>query len=235
MAALLAAAVAAGPSALPGGVPGVTPAPAASTLPGVSPAPPTRSTATPSAAPTVAPTPTPLPTPTPTPAPPADVAIVWHMAASTSADASVRAAAISLTAPDSIGAIERALRAHPRTHFSLAIDAGALDGLARAASGDSALQTMAQGHLIGGARADMLRLLAQVPVLDDSLTMLPTARRYRALAAAAPLALAGQRAAAFSASDYVEFAGFGALVRLAAAGELPANSPLLQKNALTDA
>ena len=234
VAAVLAAAVVAGPSALPS-LPGVTPAPAASTLPGVSPAPPTRSTAAPSAAPTVAPTPTPVPTPTPTPPPPADVAIVWHMAASTSADASVRAAAIALSAPDSLGAIERALRAHPRAHFSLAIDAGALDGLARAAAGESALQTMAQGHLIGGARADMLRLLAQVPVLDDSLTMLPTARRYRALAAAAPLALAGQRAAAFSASDYVEFAGFGALVRLAAAGELPANSPLLQKNALTDA
>lgn len=206
------------PLAAPTGQPVATPPPVVSPLPL-----------------TPAPTPTPTPTPVPTPVRPADVAVIWHLAASTSADASVRAAAIALSAPDSLGAIERALHAHPRAHFSLAVDAGALDGLARAAAGDTALQTMAQGHLVGGARSDMMRVLAQVPLLDDSLTMLASARRYRALAATAPLALAGQRTATFTAGDYVEFAGFGALVRLAAAGELTASSPLLQKNSLTDA
>jgi len=239
-AALVIAVATSSPTPPPTGQPVATPAPIVSPVPLTSASPPPTPqthSASPTSLPTAAPTgpPTPTPTPLPTPVRPADVAVVWHMAASTSADASVRAAAIALSAPDSLGAIERALRAHPRAHFSLAVDAGALDGLARAAAGDTALQTMAQGHLVGGARADMMRVLAQVPVLDDSLTMVPSARRYRALAATAPLALAGQRAATFSATDYVEFAGFGALVRLAAAGELPANSPLLQKNTLTDA
>ncbi|MBV8223364.1 MAG: hypothetical protein JO293_08385 [Candidatus Eremiobacteraeota bacterium] len=222
-----------------GGSPIATPLPQATPLP--SPAATAPATIAPSASstpapatPTVAPTQAPTATPVPTPAYPADVAVVWHISAAVSADASVRAAAIALSAPDSLGSIVRALRAHPRAHFSLAMDAGALNGLARAAGGDSALQMMAAGRLIGGARADMMRVLAQVPALDPSMSATPAVRRYRALAATAPLALSG-RGSALSQADSVELAGFGALIRLAAADELGTNAPLLQKSALTDA
>ncbi|MBV8170673.1 MAG: hypothetical protein JO219_01950 [Candidatus Eremiobacteraeota bacterium] len=220
------------PSPTPqGGAPIATPPP--TTAPATS-APASTPTAVPArtAPPTAAATLAPSPTPVPTAVRPAAVAIVWHMPAAPSSDQSVRAAAIALSAPDTLGAIERALHAHPRARFSLTIDASALAGLQSAAEGDSALQTLVAGHLVGGARADLMRVLAQVPVLDASLAMTPAARRYRSLAAAAPLALAGQRSATFTSSDYVEFAGLGALVRLAAAGELSSASDL-SKNALT--
>ena len=181
------------------------------------------------------PTASPTPTPVPTPVHPANVVVLWHLGAAMSADASVRAAAIGLSAPDTIGSLERALRAHPRARFSLAIDAGALDGLARAAAGDSALHTMLGGHLVGGARNDLLRVLAQVPVVDARTAATPALRRYRALAAAVPVALGPTHATSFSNGDFVDIVGFGALVRLAAAGELPASAPQLEKMHLTDA
>jgi hypothetical protein len=224
-----------------GGSPVNTPVPVATAMPSPSPTISAPASGVPGSArpastlaPSSAPTATPTPTPVPTPVRPADVAVIWHISANNSADASVRVAAIGLSAPDTLGSIVRALRAHPRAHFSLAIDAGALDGLARAAAGDSALQSMAAGHLIGGARADMMRVLSQVPALDSSISVTPAVRRYRALAAAAPLALSG-RGSSFSASDAIEFAGFGALVRLAAADETGSSAPLLQKSELTQA
>jgi hypothetical protein len=135
----------------------------------------------------------------------------------------VRAAAVALNAPDALGPQLRALLAHPRARFSLAMDAGALDDLNRAASGDTALQAMVAGHL-GGARLDeMLRLLSQIPTLDVRLAATPAARRYRALAT-------GTR---FTTQDYVDLAGFAALVHLAAAGELAEDAPQLHKSALT--
>jgi hypothetical protein len=118
----------------------------------------------------------------------------------------------------------RALRAHPRARFSLAIDAGALEDLARAAAGDTALQALAAGHLGGGPRLDeTLRALAQMPALDASLAATPAARRYRTLAARSH----------FTTQDYLDLVGFSALVHLAAAGELPSEAPALQKSALS--
>jgi hypothetical protein len=183
------------------------------------------SVATPSAAATSAPPPiaTAVPTPTPIAARPAAVAIVWHLGPAPYADDAIRAAAIALAAPDALGPQLRALRAHPRARFSLAIDAGVVDDLNRAAAGDTALQAMATGRL-GGARLDeMLRLLAQVPVLDVRLAATSAARRYRALTTSSHL----------TTQDYVDLVGFAALVRLAAAGELSPDAPQLHASALT--
>ena len=168
---------------------------------------------------------------------PASVAIVWHLPPAPYPDKSVRQAAIAIAAADALASPLHALRDHPLAHFSLAVDADALDDLALAAAGGGLLQTMAQGKLApGDARtADVMRVLAQVPPLDPRLAATPAARRYQALAAAAPLALAGQRAAHFSVADDVDFAGFAALVRVAAAGGIASHASLLAKPSLTSA
>jgi hypothetical protein len=164
-----------------------------------------------------------MPTLTAAPAKPAAVVILWHFGPAPLADDAVRAASVALAAPDAIGSQLRALRAHPRARFSLAMDAGAIDELTRAASGDTALQAMAAGHLVGARLDEMLRLLAQVPALDARLAATPAARRYQALATRTR----------FTTQDYIDFAGFAALVRLAAAGELAEDAPQLHKSALT--
>lgn len=182
------------------------------------------------------PTAMPAPTPTPTPARPASVAIIWHFGPAPFADDSVRAAAVALDAPDALGSELRALRAHPRARFSLAIDAGAIDDLiAKGAAGDTALQAMAAGRLGGTRLDDMLRLLSQIPVLDTRLAATPAAQRYRALASRVPKVLTGPGAARFTTQDLVDFAGFAALVRLAATGDVPADTALLSKNSLSAA
>ena len=172
----------------------------------------------------------------PTPQPrPARAAIVWHLAPAPYPDKSVRQAYVALAAADALAAPLQALRDHPQARFSLALDTDALSNLELAAAGTSALQTAAHGKLLFGDPRipDLMRVLSQVPILDARLAATPAARRYQALAAAAPLALAGQRAARFSAADYVEFAGFAALMRVAAAGALAPNSKLLSKTSLS--
>jgi len=192
-------------------------------------------TSVPTATPTAAPTST-LSAPTPLPRP-ASVAIVWHLAPAPYPDKNVRQAFVAMAAVDALASPLAALRDHPRARFSLAIDTDALENLTAAAAGGGALTAMADGKLVPGdlRSADLMRVLAQVPVLDPRLAATPAARRYEALAAAAPLALAGQRAARFSAADYVDFAGFASLIRVAAAGALAAHSPLLAKTSLTTA
>lgn len=190
-------------------------------------------TASPLASPTATPSPTPAPTPVPRPA---AVAVIWHLAPAPYLDKTVRTAYVALAAPDAIAPQLHALHAHPRARFSMALDADALDGLAHAAVGGGVLEEMAAGHLSGDVRVDdLLRVLSQVPSMSAGLANTPAARRYHALAAAAPLALAGQRAARFSNADLVDFAGFAAIVRLADAGALSQTSPLLEKSSLTSA
>lgn len=154
---------------------------------------------------------------------PAAVAIIWHLGPEPYADDAVRVAAIALAAPDALGSQLRSLRAHPRARFSLAIDAGAVDDLNRAAAGDTALQAMAGGHLGGERLEEMVQLLSEMPALDQRLAATPAARRYRTLATGSRL----------TTQDHLDLEGFAALIRLAAAGELSADAPQLYKSALT--
>ena len=181
--------------------------------------------------------PSPAASPPPSHSAPAAVAVIWHLAPAPYPDKGVRQAYIALSAADALAAPLHALREHGRARFSLALDADALDNLGLAAAGGGILQSMAEGKLApNDARTgDLMRVLAQVPPLDPRLAATPAARRYQALAAAAPLALAGQRSAHFSAADDVDFAGFAALVRVAGAGGAASNSSLLGKSSLTPA
>ena len=192
-------------------------------------------TMSPSPSPSPTPTATPAPTPTPTPAPPAQVAVVWHLAAQPYGDRTVSAAAAALAASDSLAPIVQTLRSQPRAHFALAIDADVLDALGRAARGETALRDAASGRLTGDdpRAADMLRVLSRVPVLTARLGATGAARRYEIFAQSATLALGGDHSVRFSTNDYVSFAGLAALVRLAAAGDSAANAAVLAKRTLT--
>jgi len=151
---------------------------------------------------------------------PISVAVVWNVAAPAYADPAVRAAEVALTAPAILGAPLRAARAHPGARFAIAIDPDELAGLERAASGATLLDMLVRGHAQASDPrvADLLRALGHQPVVSSELARMPAARRFSALAGAAPLALAGEAAARFSARDLADYAGTSALLWLAASG-----------------
>ncbi|HXM17375.1 MAG TPA: hypothetical protein VN934_01025 [Candidatus Tumulicola sp.] len=168
---------------------------------------------------------------------PASVAVIWHISSAPYADASVRAAANALEAPGDLSPILRALQAHPRARFALAIDADALSALEMVRTGGTALSEVVAGHWnAADARApDLARILTRLPVADKQLSDSPAFKRYAELAATVRHALDVETAPHVRANDLVELAGLAALNRLATFGAIPSNSKLLRKSAMSRA